>query len=219
MLIYAPHPSINHDFIAKVRETSSEDISQIPDEILAKYLYHEADTGVLQVMNFLKNFLENSPYSIGFLWVDIPRGFCDLNRPIELATPTILEDEFWKNIYKQTTIEAEKYFQKSDFIFHFHSMNSFNPIQKKNFDECVKEGNLEYIYEKMYSGTPRKNTILTENTNGEYLTNKDFDEIFKKNFQKNNENLEENTAYRFVENYPCTEIVRSRPSAFFELTK
>lgn len=211
-MIYAPHPSINRDFITKVRETAQADISHTSDEILEKYLYHEADIGVIETMNFVEKFLANSPYSLGFLWVNIPRGFCDLNRPIELATPKILENNFWKNIYTETISDAEKIFKNSDFIFQFHSMNSYNPTEKKNFDKCISENNTQYIYEKMYGGSLRENTILTENTDEKYLTNKNFDEIFKKIFQKNNLVLEENTAYRFVENFPCTEIAKNYKS-------
>lgn len=163
-LIYAPHPSTNRDFIAKVRETAQADISHISDEILAKYLYHEADTGVVETMNFVKKFLANSPYSLAFLWIDIPRGFCDLNRPIELATPKNLENNFWKNIYTETISNTEKIFKNSDFIFQFHSMNSYNPTEKKNFDECVLENNTQYIYEKMYGGNLRNYNILTKDT-------------------------------------------------------
>lgn len=50
VLIYAPHPSINRDFIKKVRETSHRNLDHISDETLYSYLYHEADTGVLEIM-------------------------------------------------------------------------------------------------------------------------------------------------------------------------
>lgn len=218
-LIYAPHPSTNRDFIAKVRETVKVDISHISDEMLAKYLYHEADIGVIETMNFVKKFLANSPYSLGFLWVDIPRGFCDLNRPIELATPKILENNFWENIYTEVISDVEKIFKNADFIFQFHSMNSYNPMEKKNFDECIQNWNLEYIYERMYNGNLRNYNILTKDVEGKYLTNADFDNIFRKIFVQKNFVLDENVAYQFYENYPHNIIAKNYPSGFFELIK
>lgn len=150
-LIYAPHPSINQNYISHVRTTSSQDLSHISDEIFSQFLFHEADTGVMEVTQALMKYFQDSPYSFAFLFVDIPRAFCDLNRPIELATPKILKHIFWENIYKQATQEIEKIFAQSDFIFQFHSMNSFNPIFKKSFDEAISENNLESIYKQMYS--------------------------------------------------------------------
>ena len=46
-----------------------------------------------------------------------------------------------------------------------------------------------------------------------------FDKIFKEKFAENNLVLEENTAYRLVDHFPCTNIIRKHKSGFFEITK
>lgn len=51
------------------------------------------------------------------------------------------------------------------------------------------------------------------------MTNRVFDDILRRNFSQNSLTLEENTAYRLCEYLPCTEIIRTIPSSFLEITK
>lgn len=218
-LIYVPHGSIDKNFIKKVKETSKVDIKNISDELLYKYLYHEADTWVNEVINFMEKYFLDSEFSIWVLNVKIPRWFCDLNRPLEIAIPEVFRDKSWEDIYKKAEKEIEEVVEKSDFVFHFHSMNWFNPIEKSVFDENISEDFIKNHIEKIYSGSKRECTILTENENFEYLTNKEFDNIFREKFEEKNIVLEENTAYRLLTHFPCTEIILQKKSSFFEITK
>ena len=219
LLIYVPHNSIDKDFIKKVRETSKISLDSVSDDLLYKYMYHEADTWVIEVLESMKKYLEKSEFSIWILKVEIPRGFCDLNRPLELAIPEVFRDKSWDEIYLKAEKEIENVIQKSDFIFHFHSMNGFNPIEKSIFNENANSDFFKNHIEKVYSGSKRECTILTENIDWEYLTEKKFDKIFKEKFAENNLVLEENTAYRLLDHFPCTNIIRKHKSGFFEITK
>lgn len=218
-LIYVPHGSIEKNFIKKVRETSKVDLKNISEDMLYKYLYHEADTWVNEVINFMEKYFLDSKFKIWVLNVEIPRWFCDLNRPLEIAIPEVFRDKTWENIYKKAEKEVEEIIKKSNFIFHFHSMNGFNPIEKSVFNENISENFIKNHIEKIYSGSKRECTILTENEKFEYLTNKEFDDIFKEKFKENNITLEENTAYRLLNYFPCTEIILKNKSSFFEITK
>ncbi len=81
MLIYIPHGSLNRDFISLVRDTSKVPLDTISDELLYQYLYHECDIGTKEIGHKIIPHFQKSPYSFGILTVNIPRGFCDLNRP------------------------------------------------------------------------------------------------------------------------------------------
>lgn len=218
-IIYVPHSSLNPKYIKKVRETSKVDLSSISDEILYKYLYHEADTGVMEIVAAMKKHFTDSDYSIGILTVDIPRGFCDLNRVPNVATPEVLEDDFWKKIYTEADIEVMEILKQTEFVFQFHSMNSFNPIEKSVFDDTISEDFIRNHIEKVYSGSKRNCTLLTETDKQEYITDKKFDTIVQDNFKKHNIVLEENTAYRLLDLFPATQIIRNKKSSLFEITK
>lgn len=218
-IIFAPHPSIDTNFIQKVRQTSKKNLDNISDEMLSAFLYHEADTGVNEVIDEMKPYLQKSNFSIGILKVEIPRGFCDLNRPLSRAIPEIFRDNSWEQLYTETSKKINIYLQNTDFVFHFHSMNGFSPVAPSNFDENVSEKSLENHIENIYSGKKRECTILTKTEQWEYITDAKFDEIFRKIFAENQITLEENTAYQFLEDYPCTQITKRIPSWFFELTK
>ena len=107
LLIYVPHHSIDKDFIKKVRETSKISLDYVSDDLLYKYMYHEADTWVVEVLESMKKYLEKSEFSIWILKVEIPRGFCDLNRPLELAIPEVFRDKSWDEIYLKAEKEIE----------------------------------------------------------------------------------------------------------------
>ncbi len=142
-MIYIPHASINKTYLPFIRETSLVNLSNISDEILYKYLYHEADTGMLEVARamcqdfFSKNFHNN--FSLAILWVDIPRGFCDLNRSPDIAIPKTFVQEKWLLLYRQAEIEINTIFSRAHSVLHLHSMNGFNPIYKANFDSALAE--------------------------------------------------------------------------------
>lgn len=218
-IIYIPHGSLETDFIEKVRETSQINLDAISNEMLYKYLYHEADTGVYEITDEIKKYFQNSDFSIWILKVEIPRGYCDLNRPLDIAVPKVLQHSFWNNIYKEADEEVRKILKKANFVFQFHSMNSFNPIEKSVFDENVSQDFIQNHIEKVYSGSKRECTLLTETNKGEYITERDFDQILRDTFQKYNITLEENTAYRLLDMFPATEIIRSQKSSIFEVTK
>ena len=67
LLIYVPHHSIDKDFIKKVRETSKISLDYVSDDLLYKYMYHEADTWVVEVLESMKKYLEKSEFSIWIL--------------------------------------------------------------------------------------------------------------------------------------------------------
>lgn len=220
MMIYVPHDSRDKNFIKKVRETSKNPIENISDDLLYRYLYHEADSSVTEIISKMeKYFSEEKNFKIWVLRVEIPRWFCDLNRPLYRAIPNAFRDKFWEDLYEETQKEVFEILEKADFVFQFHSMNSFNPIEKAGIDEEISENFLKHHLEKIYSGTKRECTILTEDENWQYLTDKIFDDIFRKKFAENNVPLEENTAYKLLSDYPCTKITKLKKSSFFEVLK
>lgn len=220
LMIYVPHDNRDKNFIKNVRETSKVDLENISDELLYNYLYHEADTWVSEIISAMEKYFENKKdFKIWILRVEIPRGFCDLNRPLETAIPNSFRDNFWENFYNETQKEVFEILKKADFVFQFHSMNTFNPIEKAWISNEISEIFLNHHLDKIYSWTKRECTILTNDENWNYLTDKIFDEIFKKKFAENNVVLEENTAYKLLSNYPCTEIIKNQKSSFFEVIK
>lgn len=46
-----------------------------------------------------------------------------------------------------------------------------------------------------------------------------FDALLRQHFRARNITLEENTAYRFIDGYPCTDIAKHIPSSLLEITK
>lgn len=219
MLIYIPHGNIDKNFLKQVRETSKINLDNISDELLFKYMYHEADTWVVEVVESMKKYFLDSDFSIWILKVEIPRWYCDLNRPLNIAFSDIFQNFFWEKIYNEALDEVDKIVEKSDFIFQFHSMNSFNPIEKSKIWADFSENFIKNHIKKVYSGSKRECTILTETDKSEYISNKKFDDIFRKKFKENNIVLEENTAYQFLDFFPCTKITRENKSSFFEIIK
>lgn len=220
LIIYVPHDNRDKNFIKNVRETSKNDIKNISDDLLFEYLYHEADSWVSEILSAMeKYFLNEKNFKIWVLRVEIPRGFCDLNRPLERAIPNTFRDKYWEDLYEKTQKEVFEILEKADFVFQFHSMNSFNPIEKAGIDEEISENFLTHHLEKIYCWEKRVCTLLTEDENWEYLTNKIFDEIFRKKFEENNIELKDNNAYRLLSDYPCTKIIKNQKSSFFEVIK
>ena len=82
-----------------IRETSKKDISSISDDSLRRYIFHEADTGLREVVSVMMQDFIDSEWSIGILDIAVPRAFCDLNRLRNRACPPILEPEKWLEIY------------------------------------------------------------------------------------------------------------------------
>lgn len=195
-LWYLPHASLRGDFLPKIREVCKIDISHISDTDLYSYMYHEADTGILQIMEQYTHLIKNFPYNIAILVADVPRAFCDMNRPIEKAIPEIIRSDFLENIYHTTINETEKIFKKSEYVFQLHSMNSFDMVGEWNFENILRENRVSEFLETAYSGKNRECTLLTENDNFEQRTFSPGDEIMEEIFQKNTIKLEKNTAYR-----------------------
>lgn len=51
------------------------------------------------------------------------------------------------------------------------------------------------------------------------ITDPLFDALLRQHFHARNITLEENTAYRFIDGYPCTDIAKHIPSSLLEITK
>lgn len=51
------------------------------------------------------------------------------------------------------------------------------------------------------------------------VTDPRLDTLLRQHFYARNIALEENTAYRFIDGYPCTDIAKHIPSSFLEITK
>lgn len=162
-LIYIPHISDDKNFLKIIRETANISLDHISDEFLYRYLRHETDTGMREIANTLTKILKNSEFSFAVLAVEIPRGFCDLNRPLERVFPPILDKNFWSKIYQNATEEIEKILSISDFVFHLHSMNNFDSVEQTTFDENISEAKILHHLEKVYTGRKRECAILTEN--------------------------------------------------------
>ena len=184
---------------------------------------HEADRGSSEVVQSAirkiseKNILSHVDISV--LEVEIPRGFCDLNRPWERACPEAVNAQVWKSLYEESFFQIENEIAKADHCLHIHSMCSQSPIYKWIWENSSAPEDVEKFLTTCYSGEERRCNILSETTEGVYITDRRLDTIAQEVFTKHGEILKENEAYRFPPEYPVTKIALKKSSSLLEITK
>lgn len=218
-LIYLPHSSLDTDWLSFARSTFQIPRDDISDALLGSYMYHEADIGMSEVTQSCMASLVDIDFSIGILEVNIPRSLCDLNRPLELAVPPIMNTEKWGNIYSDATIEISEVLSRSKFCLQLHSMCSYDRIQSFQFDSSVSVSQIYDFVSSGYAGNKRECTILTSDTNGNHKSNHTYDELLTRSFNRDNISIGKNTAYQLIWDYPATKIMETIPSSFLEITK
>jgi len=117
--------------------------------MIAQYIYHEADTGVIDIAREALQYLHD--WNVGILTVDVPRAFCDLNRPRELATPESIASPFWDDVYTQAMGEIEEVLARSQSVLQLHSMNNFDPIRRTSWDDISSDQDILDHLENTYS--------------------------------------------------------------------
>lgn len=86
------------------------------------------------------------------LAVEIPRGFCDLNRPRDRAVFPLLDTKKWLSLYDQVMTEMAPIFASSRSVLHLHSMNNYNAENPVIFDANITESTIRAHLEKVYTG-------------------------------------------------------------------
>lgn len=86
------------------------------------------------------------------LAVEIPRGFCDLNRPRDRAVFPLLDTEKWLSLYDCVSAEIAPIISSARCVLHLHSMNNYNAENPVVFDASITESTIRAHLEKVYTG-------------------------------------------------------------------
>ena len=108
--------------------------------------------------------------------VNIPRAWCDLNRPWELAVPIALRSEVYKERYQVQLNEDYALHERAKRSVHIHTMCGQSPIKPWIFTENTTESQLEEFLDTCYSGDSRLIDLLTHTIDGEIIADLGFAE-------------------------------------------
>jgi hypothetical protein len=217
--IYAPHSWISKNWLKEIKNHLYE--NNFSDNVLIQYILHEADLWAreisLWIYNYLKEKFKNLKLCL-ILW-EVPRWFCDFNRIIENACPSILKDNYFLDIYNKSTKEIEDLILNSNYWLHLHTMcwkcNNLSFV----FDKNTKNEDIVYFLENSYSWIDRNDTILTSNKIWEYFSFKELDDVIKKHLNLNNIIFDENESYSFEKRFVVTSLIQKTPASFIEVLK
>lgn len=222
ILILLPHAWEDLQWIDFVRSSFLWGYD-IPDPILSRYISHEADRGSREVaFSAIDRFFshpENADFRISIFEVHIPRWFCDLNRPWELACSRVVDSTFWKSYFDDAYNELYSLLENTKFCFQLHTMASYEMISSWELDLSKDEQDIEYFLTSIYSGTNRECNILTRTPDDRELTCREFDTILSHYFSKQQIALLRDVSYRLLDDRPSTDITKFLPSSFLEITK
>lgn len=222
ILIFLPHSADDCGMIDFIRSSFvwGYDIS---NPILSRYIQHEADRWSREVaFSAIDRFFSdpsNADFKISIFEVHIPRGFCDLNRPWELACPSVVDNTYWKQYYDTIVDTVFTVLQSAKFCLQLHTMASYEMISSWELDRSKDEKDIEYFLTSIYSGACRECNILTRTPDERELTCSEFDTILSHSFSKQQITLLRDISYRLIENRPSTDITKFLPSSFLEITK
>jgi hypothetical protein len=108
--------------------------------------------------------------------VNIPRAWCDLNRPLEKAVPSALRFETYQGSY-QLQLEADyALHERAKRAVHIHTMCGRSPVMQWAFTENTTEADMKEFLDACYSGDDRHIDLLTHTLDGEQIADLDFAE-------------------------------------------
>lgn len=217
--IYAPHAWYDKSWIPFIKQTLIN--NNFSDEILYSYMKHEADLWTRELSFWIYEKLKEKRPDLKILlilWI-VPRAFCDLNRIPEVAIPKCAKKELWQDLNDCWISNIENLILNSKAWLHLHTMNSRNNTINWHFWPDVSEIDLRNFLNNWYSWSERKDNILTHRVNWVYHSFASLDDIFIKNWEKNNIPLDRNIAYQFEEHFSATHLVSKVPSSLIEVTK
>lgn len=222
ILIFLPHAWEDVQWIDYIRSSFLRGYD-ISDPILSRFISHEADRWSREVaFSAIDRFFshpENSDFQISIFEVHIPRGFCDLNRPWELACPSVTDNTYWKSYYDTIINDLYKVLSSTKFCLQLHTMASYEMISSWELDLSKDEQDIEYFLTNIYGWLGRECNILTRTPDESELTCRDFDTILSHSFSKQQITLLRDISYRLMDDRPATDITKFLPSSFLEITK
>jgi hypothetical protein len=217
--IFSPHAWHDRVWLDFIKNSLVK--NEFDDEILYSYIKHEADIWTKEIASKIFENIKKNHKDIKIcviLWL-IPRAFCDLNRNFERACPEIVKSEIWQWLNDETMDEIENIINLSKYWLHLHTMNSKNNVINWNFCPHKTNKDLVHFLNNWYTWSIRNDNILTDDNDWNYHSFKELDDIFIKNWQKNNINLDKNIAYKFEKYFTATRLISKVPSSLIEITK
>ncbi len=166
ILLYVPHDGVSIDFLEEAYiSLIKENFSQ---ELLFRYMLHEADRGALEIARSTESYLRllSPDIQVDVRTVEIPRAFCDLNRPWERSVPPALAAEVYKERYTVQIEGDRRTHLVSKKSIHIHTMCGYSPIYTWNFTPETTEHELEKFLTTCYSGRERHIDLLTHTVEG-----------------------------------------------------
>ncbi len=162
LLIYVPHGETNSESL-NVVATAFQGKNHISQELLLRYMIHEADIGAPELARACRRSLAHlSPeLRVEILEVPLPRAWCDLNRPWDRAVPSILGPKLFREHYDREIARGYEFHRRASRTLQLHTMCGRSPIKSWSLTPETTETELREFLETVYNGDNRHIDILT----------------------------------------------------------